>query len=289
MNKDGTMKHLFKPERFYGVLLFLGTLLAVKLLWFIVEVTWLPSSGIDHIEERGGKSLYYRTRLTSPEAETPPPSKPSRPVKPVGSIKDIKLLGIYHASDMTVVTVLYKGKTKVLATGEKINGFVLEGAGSSFALFGKNGKNYQVDLLKQHSSRNGSTIRDLSSPSGEAEVSSTPKGEIVDAGDHRIVDRSLVEHYANANNMKDIMKDIGIADEKEGNALKGFRVTFVRRNTPFAKLGLRRGDIIKAINGQEINSYSAAMSVYNNINKMENLTLTIKRGKEEMELEYEIN
>ena len=280
------MKHLFKSERFFGLLILLVTMLVVKLLWFTVEVLWLPSSGIGYIEEKGGKSLYYRTKLTASEGKRPE-KKPSRAVKPVGSIKDIKLLGIYHSSETTVVTVLYKGKTKVLAKGEQINGFVLDNAGNDFALFGKNGKSYRVDLLKQRGGNSSSSIRDTSSLPHSSRSSEEPKGEIVDAGDHRIVDRSLVEHYAK--NMQDIMKDIGIADEKEGSTLKGFRVTFVRRNTPFAKLGLRRGDIITAVNGQEINSYSAAMNVYNNINKMENLTLTIKRGKEEMELEYEIN
>ncbi len=286
MNKDGTMKHLFKPERFYGLLLFLGTLLAVKLLWFIVEVVWLPSSGKDHIEERGGKSLYYRTKLTSPESAVPIVKKPLPSPKPVGSIKDIKLLGIYHASDATVVTVLYKGKTKVLAQGEVVNGFTLETAGSDYALFGKHGKSYRVDLLRKQNTANRSSIRPVLF-SKKRKDSSMAEGEIVDAGDHRIVDKNLIQHYAG--NMQEIMKNIGIVEVKDGQALKGFRVTFVRRNTPFAKLGLRRGDIIKAVNGQEINTYSAAMNVYKHINEMENLTLTIKRGKEEMELEYEIN
>jgi len=47
--------------------------------------------------------------------------------------------------------------------------------------------------------------------------------------------------------------------------------------------------VIKSINGQEINSYNAAYGVYKNIQNMDNLTLVVKRGKEEMELEYEIN
>ena len=43
------------------------------------------------------------------------------------------------------------------------------------------------------------------------------------------------------------------------------------------------------MNGQAINSYNAAFGVYKNIQNVENLTLVIERGKEEMELEYEIN
>jgi general secretion pathway protein C len=89
--------------------------------------------------------------------------------------------------------------------------------------------------------------------------------------------------------MDEIMKNIGIVEQKAGKDLKGFRVTFVRKNSPFAKLGLRRGDVIKSINGQEITSYNVAMDVYKNIDKMNALSITVKRGKEEMELEYEIN
>jgi len=54
-------------------------------------------------------------------------------------------------------------------------------------------------------------------------------------------------------------------------------------------LGLRRGDVLTAVNGQVLDNYSAALGIYKNINTIENLTLVIKRGKEEMELEYEIN
>jgi len=280
------MKHLFKPEVFKGFITLLVLLLIVKSLWFVVEVVWLPSSGEVYAEEKGGKALYYRAKLTPNEASAPDREKPTRSTKPQGSIKDIELLAIYNASDVTVITVLHKKKTKVLSRGDEINGFVLEGAGSNFATFSKNSKTYQIKLIK-------STTEAKSIPSSTASPSiskSTPpeaEGDIIDAGDHRIVDKSLVEHYAK--NMKDITKDIGIAEQKEGKDLKGFRVTFVRKDSHFSKLGLRRGDVIKSINGQEITSYNAAMDVYKNINAMESLSLTITRGKEEMELEYEIN
>jgi general secretion pathway protein C len=290
MKKDGIMKHLFKLEIFKALLSLFLVLLIVKLLWFVVEVEWLPSSGVTHTVEKGGKTLYYRTKLTPNEVPAPEKQRPSRPVKSQGSIKEIELLAIYNASDATVITVSYKGKTKVLAKGDDINGFILEGAGSHFALFSKNDKNYRVNLIKsKKGDQGGSRKRNLSSvsPSGTAVSSEKVEGEITDAGDHRIVDKNLVEHYAK--NMDEIMKNIGIVEVKEGNSIKGFRVTFVRRNSPFSKLGLRRGDVIKSINGQEINSYNAAMNVYKNINTMDSLSLTIKRGKEEMELEYEVN
>ena len=282
------MKHLFKPEVFKWLIAVLGLLLLLKLLWFIVEMVWLPSSGVDHTEEKGGKSLYYRVKLTPNEAPAPTRPKPTQPNKTQGSIKDIELLAVYNSSDVTVITVLYKNKTKVLSKGEEINGFILEGAGNNFATFSKKSKAYKISLIKsKKGDKSTSNIESIITPSPTESTPSKAEGDIVDAGDHRIIDRSLVEHYGK--NMKEVMKDIGITEEKEGNDIKGFRVTFVRKNSHFSKLGLRRGDVIKSINGQEINSYNAAMNVYKNIDKMDGLSLTIKRGKEEMELEYEIN
>ena len=75
----------------------------------------MPTSGVDHVEEKGGKALYYRVKLSPNGA--PAPTTDKKPVQIAGSIKDIRLLAIYNASDVTVVTVEYKRKTKVLAKG----------------------------------------------------------------------------------------------------------------------------------------------------------------------------
>ena len=278
------MKPLFKPQVVKVLWMLLGLLLVVKILWFVVEVLWLPAAGVDHSEEKSAKALYYRVKL-SPNEASAPTAPTSTPLETAGSIKDITLLAIYNASDTTVVTVEYKRKTKVLAKGEEINGFVLEGAGSNYAIFSKNAKTYKINLrIKTIGDAGTNSIRPSPvEPSATSEV----EGDVTDAGDHKIVDKSLISHYAK--NMDDIYKNIGIAEVKKGNVLEGFRVSFIRKGSPFAKLGMQRGDIIKAINGQKIDSYNVAFDIYKNIENIENLTLVIQRGKEEMELEYEVN
>jgi general secretion pathway protein C len=122
-------------------------------------------------------------------------------------------------------------------------------------------------------------------------VQSTPgshaKGEITDAGDRKIIDKSVIDYYRK--NFKEIGRNIGIAESRKGGALDGFKVTFVRRGSDFEKLGLQRNDVIKAVNGEPVNSYKAAMDIYRKVGTMDNMTLTINRGNEEMELEYEVN
>ena len=277
------MRALSNPRTINRLIGLLLVLLLVKLLWLVVEIAFMPVAGVNHAQNREAKPLYYRIKLTPGNSVAP---RPKPKPKIAGSIRDIKLLGIYHSPSQTVVTVSYKGKSKVLAKGEAVNGFVLEGAGSGYALFVKGGKTYRVDLLekKDGSSYKVSVPEHRSAPSAPA---AAPAGEIVDAGDHKIVDKSLLEHYTA--HVDEIYKNIGIKDVKKGGRIEGFRVTFVKRGSPFAKLGLRRGDVLKAVNGQPLTSYKAAFDAYKSVRDAAGLTLTIQRGNKEMELEYEIN
>ena len=281
------MKHLFSSEIFKNILGVLVLLLVIKTVWFVVEILWLPAQGIDQEIQKSPKSLYYRVKLTPNQAAAPIVNHKPAPVR-AGNMKDIKLLALYGDSEVTIVTVEYKGKTKVLARGDDINGFVLQGGGLNYATFSKNAKTYKVMLFSPKSSGKTSSISSVvSTPTIEKKEDSEAIGEVTDMGDHKVIDRSLLEHYAN--NMDDIYKNIGITEVKKGRNLEGFRLTFVRKDSPFAKLGVRRDDVIQEINGQAITSYNAAFEVYKNIKNVENLSLKIKRGKEEMELEYEIN
>ncbi len=277
------MKHLFKPNVVKGLWSLLVLLLVVKMLWFFVEVLWLPTMGVEHSEDKGAKALYYRVKLSPNGA--PAPTTTKRPAQTAGSIKDIKLLAIYNAADVTVVTVEHKRKTKVLAKGEAINGFVLEGAGNNYATFSKNAKTYKITLII--STKGDGSIKSAKPSSVPSPAESKVEGDVVDAGDHKIIDKSLIDHYAA--NMDDIYKNIGIKEIKKGGKLEAFSISFVRKGSPFAKLGVKRGDVIKSINGQKIDSYNAAFGVYKNISNIDNLTLVIERDKEEMELEYEVN
>ena len=277
------MKHLFKPEVTKALWSLLILVLFVKIVWFAVEIVWLPAIGVQQSEDRGSKALYYRVKLGPNEA--PAPTTDKKPLPVTESIRDIKLLAIYNASDVTVVTVEYKRKTEVLARGESINGFVLEGAGIDYAVFSKNDKNYQVNLIVSKKGEGSITAAQRSPGSDSSDTKI--EGEVVDAGDHKIIDKSLVDHFSK--NIDDVYKDIGIKEIRNGKKVEGFSISFIRKGSPFAQLGIQRGDVIKTINGQKIDSHKAAFDIYRNILNIDNLTLVIQRGKEEMELEYEVN
>jgi len=277
------MKLLSNPTLRFWVTLSLVIAFVVKLIWFIVVWQWLPSEGVNMMKSEGIKPLYYHITLTPNRTSVPVKKVVKKPKKRMVTMKEMKLLALYHSDTFTVITVEYKGKTKVLSVGDSLAGFTLESAGANYALFVRDGKEYRLGLIKLKDTVSSRVIAPVNSKRSSKEET----GEVVDAGDRKIIDRTLLEHYTQ--NIDAIYKDIGIADIKKDGKLQGFRVTFVRKGTPFAKLGLRRNDILKSVNGQALNSYNAAFSLYKEMKNIESVTLVIQRGKEEMELEYEIN
>jgi len=280
------MKSLFKPEVLRAFVKGLIFLLIVKLLWFVVQIIWLTPVGTNQERNQDSRALYYRVKLTP--NETPAPQKiVSAPKRRSGSIKDIILLAIYHASDISVITVEYKHKSKVLSTGDELNGYTLTGTGNNFAIFTKEAKKYKVMLDKKHHEATDNNSMENTEDYKKRANNKKSLGEVTNEGSVRIIDRSLLEHYAE--NMDDIYKNIGISEIKRGKNLEGFKIDFVRKDSPFSKMGIRRNDVIKSINGQEIKSYNEAFVVYKNIKNANELSLVVQRGKEEMELDYEIN
>jgi len=277
------MKHLFSPHLMKWFWIVTIVLVVIKFVWFLIAEILLPPTGVNYTPQKNIKALYYRVKLTQNRV-APPKVKKTKP-QIVSKIKDITLLAIYDDERMSVVTVAYKKKTKVLSSGERINGFRLQSAGADYALFEKNGKTYTLSLLKKSNSK--SYIGKRPHQRKKTTTKAHPTGEVVDAGDHKIVDKSLITHYAQ--NMDAIYKNIGIKETKKSGDKQAFSVSYIKKNSPFAQLGLEKGDVIKSVNGQSIDSYNAAFALYKEIGTVENVTLVIQRGKEEMELEYEVN
>jgi len=283
----------FSNSKIFSTFLYLLTIMVIaKVVWLIISLIFLPKDGIEHIEITKVKPLYYRTKLANQLKKIAVPKKVVKKVvkkaPPVPSMRGIKLLALYNSKETLVVTVEKRSKTKVLSKGENIDGFKLSSAGADYAIFTKNGKEFKL-IIESSKIKNSSYIRVSKSSSTTSKEETSDNSGIVKSEDGigKIVPKGLLSSYTK--DINKVWKDIGIGEYKVNGQLQGFKVNFVKRGSDFSKLGLRRGDVIKSINGQELNSYNSAFEIYKNIDTMDGLTLKIKRGKEEMELEYEIN
>jgi len=276
------MKQIINTKYFSTAIFFLSIVVLAKLIWLAISLFFLPSSGVEYTQDGKAKALYYRVKLTNGAAAIAPVANNTKAKPVVSSMRGIKLLALYNASDALVVTVAKGSKTTVLGKGEKIDGFTLTSAGPNYAIFTKAEKEFKLSLINVKSSGK-------SSSHPRAVVSTEQKSDkeaIVEEGGVKRIKRDLLTSYTK--DVDKIWKDIGISENKISGKINGFKINFVKKGSDFEKLGLKRGDILMGLNGEELNSYGAAMGFFKDINDIENLTLTVERDGATKEIEYEI-
>jgi general secretion pathway protein C len=280
---DGIMKIDFKEFTKF-LLIPLIAFVLIKILWVTLETFVLSKQGINFAQKEEIKPLHYKVKLATKERNQQLPHRKPIIKKHIASIKDIKLMAIYSSQDNVVVTVMYRNKTKILSKGEAINGFTLIGGDKDYALFEKNQKQYKIDLLKKKLN-----IKNTITPAKKHQnnkKSQTNYDKIVDDGNTKVISQDIFEHYIN--NINEVYKNIGIRESQKGNK-KEFQISFIRRGSPFAQLGIKRGDIIKSINGQVVDSYMSAFKAFKEVRNTNMITVVVIRNNKELELEYEIN
>jgi len=276
------MKQIISPKLFSTLIFFLSIILLVKIVWTTLSFMFLPNVGEEFSSKVKAKALYYRVRLSNNAMNIEPVVK-KRPKKTVSSMRGIKLIALYHASDTLVVTVEKSRQASVLTKGDKIDGFVLTSAGSDYAMFTKNTKEFKLTLSATKTI--GSQITH-SQPKKRTLIKPNSNKEIKEENGIKVVNRSLLTSYTS--NPKKIWKDIGISENKVNGKLNGFKINYVKRGSDFEKLGLKRGDLLTAINAEKLDNLGAVMGLYGDINNIENLTLTVERNGKSEDIEYEI-
>ena len=192
------------------------------------------------------------------------------------NISNMTLKGLFKDRETGFIIIALKAKpkdSKVIGINESFQGYTLKRILENGAVFDKNGSPYTLYFSKKN--------KDVSYVKrGRSKVQE-------DDGGIKQVSKSDIIHYAK--NVKQIWKDIGIVEVKKKKKTVGFKVTRIKANTPFAQLGLRKGDIIIKANNKPMKSYKDAIAIYKNIDKLEALELIVLRNNQETEISYEIN
>lgn len=271
-------------------------LLIAKVLWVSLELSKLPKNGEDIESKSGLKSLYYHYSLASkkdlPKVIKKPTihrvkiNKPKPKPKPEKFNKFI-LTGIYDSSSKKIIALDYLGKNYVLSLGESIEGYKFTKLYPTYAIFTKNKKEYRLDLYKKQPKDVKKVINTSAVISSAVKEKAKPKKQAIErAGDTTFIPKNLFNKYKS--NIGAIRKNIGVAPYTSGGKLSGFKIQYVRRGSDFDKLGVKRGDIITAINGEPLDNFRVPIEFFNNLDSITAATLTIKRGNEIKELEYEV-
>lgn len=115
----------------------------------------------------------------------------------------------------------------------------------------------------------------------------TPTGDKVAAvGDNKfLIDQAEVD--ASLGNLDMLYTQIRAVPNFEGGEVKGMKILSIKPGSIFSKLGIRRGDVLDRINGQQIDIKSG-FALFSQLRSQKSFSLDLIRGGKTESFEYEI-
>lgn len=89
-------------------------------------------------------------------------------------------------------------------------------------------------------------------------------------------------------NINQLMSQVKVRPHFENGRPSGLVVSHIRPNSIFSEMGLQNGDIIKGVNGNQIQSVDDALKFYENLKSSSSVDLQIERGGELRSIAYQI-
>ncbi len=175
----------------------------------------------------------------------------------ISPLKGVSLKALYKDNDKGFV-IIYDKKNIFIDLNGYYKGYKLVTINKNSAIFEKNSKKY---ILKFKNTNNNFT-----------NISESEKVKIK---------KSYIKSVKN--NPLKIWNNINII-----NTPNGYKITYIKPHSIFDKIGLKTGDIIIAVNNKKLND-NLAWKLYKNIEKYEDLDITIKRNNTIKVIRYEIN
>lgn len=112
-------------------------------------------------------------------------------------------------------------------------------------------------------------------------------GEVVhDSDTDMSITRTDVDRLTN--NLSDILQQARAVPHFKGGAVDGFTIVDLQKGSIFDKLGIHPQDIVKAANGEAIDSASKALELYNTLKTANSIRLDVERDGRIETLNYTI-
>jgi general secretion pathway protein C len=85
-----------------------------------------------------------------------------------------------------------------------------------------------------------------------------------------------------------LLSDVSIRPHFQDGQPDGLMLSRVKPNSIFMRMGLRNGDVINGVDGQQLQTVDDAMSFYERLKNSDQVTVNLKRGGRERTIQYTI-
>ncbi|WP_456485523.1 type II secretion system protein N [Hydrogenimonas sp.] len=207
-------------------------------------------------------------------------TRKTKPPKKTTTLKGYTLT-MTAIGNPSMAIIAHGKKSRLLAIGDTIDGFVLKEVFTDRIKLLKNGKEYWLTMKKSKGPSFALAKKKEKKSDEVLELTERIRKE----GDTYYIPRELLHKM---HDIKKIFRYISINPVYKSNKLVGFGITDIKKGSVFDKMGLHKRDIIEKIDGKSITNESDIFKYFNKIDELNSLSLTIKRGSRRRELHYEI-
>jgi general secretion pathway protein C len=182
-----------------------------------------------------------------------------------------------------VIEDTQKREQNLYRVGDSIQAATLKAILREKVVLSVNGKDeiLAMEDIKQDAGRSNSGAR----PAGAARpLARTGEGAV------RTQRVSLRRNMINEamGDVSKLMTEIAIVPHMEDGQPAGLAMSKIKPNSIFRRMGLRNGDILKGVDGQEIRSVDDALKLYENLKEASSVNVQILRRGQQYNIDYNI-
>jgi len=216
--------------------------------------------------------------------ETPQPQRAGWNPVPVRSSLHGALIGTAIADparySLCQITNPDLNETQVYAIGDKYQGARIYGIEKDRVLIDNDGKNEYIDTgVAQPSFQNLGVTPIPAQPAAASDVKQLSENQYV-------VSKATINE--NLSDLSKLATQARIVPSFKNGVANGFKLFSIVPDSLYAKIGVQNGDVIRRINGYEMNSPDKALEIYSKLRDANRIEIEIERRGETLRKSYSI-
>lgn len=193
---------------------------------------------------------------------------------------NLKLWGTVTGDDVSAYAVIEDTKARkqnLYRTGDAIQSAVVKLILREEVILNVGGKDEKLEIEKVTASKAG---RKSYTPGRVGAAARPTRAQKI------TLRRSQIEDAME--NINDLMGQIKIRPHFENGVPSGLAVSSIKSKSIFRKMGLRNGDVITGVDGQQIETVDDALKLYENMMSTSSVAVQLKRRGKEKNIQYNI-
>jgi len=217
------------------------------------------------------------------------PDQSSQINAPITRLK-LKLRGVYSASDDNLAGAMIEAQNKqqVYRIGQSLpgaSGLKLHQIMPDRVIMSRNGK-FETLMIEDFGGKVTKTNTQFRNRSTANTKSPSPRSpsSTVDKRNDRNLTKELIKLRSKLSDPQSLNELVSVTPSMKNGQFQGFRLTPGKNRGLFARMGLRRNDLVKSVNGINLDSPASAFSLMEQISTADEINLTIKRGSRDINI-----